>query len=224
MKYKSPILSQASGSLAGSTFSRNKGGNYMRARAVPTNPNSAFQQTVRTFFKGIMNAWTNTLTAAQRAGWATYATNTPIVDSLGESRVIPDNAMYLRSNNSRLQAGLARVDTAPGVYDLGSFTQPTFTVAANGASVTAAFTTGDAWNAAGGGLLFYASRPQNASINFFKGPFRLVGKATGVATSPQVFTLPFTAGSTASCLFIKTVATTADGRLSTESIVKSTPV
>lgn len=224
MKYKSTLIAQGSGSVGGSTYSRNKGGSYIRNRSVPTNPNTGFQQTVRTFFKQCMNAWTNTLTAAQRTAWSTYAQNTPIIDSLGEARVIPDNAMYLRSNNSRLQAGLARVDNAPGIYDLGTFTQPTFTVAANGASVTAAFTAGDSWNAASGGLLIYASRPQNSSINFFKGPFRLVGKITGVATSPQVFVLPFPAGSTASCMFIKTVASQTDGRLSTESIVKSTPV
>ena len=224
MKFKSALVTQVSGSVGGATMAVNKGGMYMRARSIPTNPNTAFQQSVRTFFKAIMNAWTNTLTAAQRAGWNTYATNTPIVDSLGEARVIPDNAMYLRSNNSRLQAGLSRIDAAPGVFDLGSFTQPTFSLAAAGTTAAVTFTTGDSWHATGGALLIYASRPQNASVNFWKGPFRLVGAISGTATSPQTFTMPFTTGSTASATFFKTVATAPDGRLSTESIVKSTPV
>jgi len=43
MKFKSPILSQASGSIAGITFSHNRGGMYVRARAVPTNPGSPQQ-------------------------------------------------------------------------------------------------------------------------------------------------------------------------------------
>lgn len=224
MKYKSNLLAQGSGSVNGSTFSHNQGGNYIRNRSIPTNPNTAFQQAVRTFFKQCMNAWTNTLTSAQRSAWRTYALNVPLPDSLGEPRVINANAMYERSNVSRLQAGLARLDAAPGVFDLGTFTQPTYTVTASSTSLSAAFTTGDAWHASGGALLIYASRPQNPSVDFFKGPFRLVGAVSGTATSPQTFTLPFAAGGTNTAMFIKTVATQVDGRLSTPSIIKSTPV
>lgn len=224
MKYNSALMSSASGSAGGLTASRNKGGSYFRKRSIPTNPNSAFQQAFRTLFKAIMNAWTNTLTAAQRSGWNTYAVNTPLIDSLGASRVITDNAMYLRSNSVRLQNGLSRIDGAPVVFDLGSFTQPTFSVTASTSFLSVAFTTGDSWHASGGGLFIYASRPQNASINFFKGPFRLVGVISGTATSPQTFTLPFAAGTTASAMFLKSSVSQPDGRLSTESIVKSTPV
>lgn len=224
MKFKSQIVTQASGSVGGTTYASNQGGLYMRARSTPTNPNSAFQQAVRTFFKQCMNAWTNTLTSVQRAGWNAYATNTPITNTLGDARKIGDNAMYARSNVSRLQAGLTRIDAPPTTYDLGQFTQPTFTTSINASSLAVAFTTGDAWHTTNGGLLIYASRPQNASVNYFKGPFRLVGVVGGAATSPATFTLPFSAGPATSVIFMKTVATQPDGRLSTPSIVKSTPV
>lgn len=223
MKYTSNLLAQASGSVNGSTFSRNQGGSYIRNRSIPTNPNSPAQQSVRTFFKQMANAWTNTLTAAQRLGWKTYATNVPLPNSLGQPRKINDNAMYQRSNVSRLQAGLARIDDAPGTYDLGTFTQPTFAVTHGSTSLGVTFTTGDSWHATGGALLLYVSTPQNGSINFFKGPFKFVGAITGAATSPATFTMAAPAGGTASALFVKTVATQVDGRLSTESIVKSTP-
>ncbi len=224
VKFKSQIATQVSGSVGGTTYAQNQGGMYMRARSIPTNPNSGFQQAVRTFFKQCLNAWTNSLTAAQRAAWSVYDQNTPIIGPLGDSRKIGANAQFLRSNVSRLQGGLARVDSAPTTFDLGSFTQPTFATSINGGSLLATFTTTDSWHTSGGAMLLYASPPQNSSINFFKGPFRYVGTITGAATSPQTFVLPFTAGGTNTCMFIKTAATQPDGRLSTPSIVKSVPV
>jgi len=223
MKFKSHIVTQASGSVGGTTYASNQGGLYMRARSTPTNPNTGFQATVRTFFRTIMNAWTNTLTSAQRSAWDTYAKNTPIVNSLGDSKPIGANAMFLRTNSVVLQAGLTLVTAAPTTYDLGSFTAPTFTVAASSSSATAAFTTTDSWHASGGALLVYASRPQNPSINYFKGPFRLAKVILGTATSPQTFTLPFVAGGTNSCVFMKVSALQPDGRLSQPTINKSTP-
>lgn len=224
MKFKSHIVTQASGSVGGTTYASNQGGLYMRARSIPTNPNTSFQQSYRQFFKTVMNAWTNTLTAAQRTAWSVYAKNTPVIDSLGSSIVIGDNAMFLRTNGPALQIGLALFANAPTTFDLGAFTAPVPTITHSSTSMSVAFTVGDTWNTAGGAMLLYASRPQNPSINFFKGPFRLVGKISGVATSPQTFTLPFAAGSTTSVMFIKASVLQPDGRLSTPMIIKSTPV
>ena len=196
MKFKSHIVTQVSGSVGGTTYAQNQGGMYMRARSIPTNPNTSFQQSYRQFFKTVMNAWTNTLTAAQRAAWSTYAKNTPVINSLGSSIILGDNAMFLRTNGPALQNGISLFASAPTTFDLGAFTAPVPTITHATTSMSVAFTTGDTWNTAGGALLLYASRAQNGSINFFKGPFRLVGKISGGATSPQTFTLPFAAGST----------------------------
>lgn len=224
MKFKSHIVTQASGSVGGTTYATNQGGLYMRARSIPTNPNTSFQAAYRNFFRTVMNAWTNTLTAAQRAAWSTYAKNTPVINSLGSSIILGDNAMFLRTNGIALQNGIALFTAAPTTFDLGSFTAPVPSITHASTSMSVAFTAGDTWNTAGGALLIYASRQQNASINFFKGPFRLVGKISGTATSPQSFVLPFAAGPTTSAMFIKVSALQPDGRLSNPLIIKSTPV
>jgi len=224
MKFKSHIVTQASGSVGGTTYAQNQGGLYMRARSIPTNPNSAAQQALRNVFKGLMNAWTNTLTAAQRAAWNVYSTNVPMKGPLGDTRPIGGVANFIRSNTPRVQNAQSRIDSAPTTFDVGAFTQPTFAITHSSTSMVATFTTGDSWNLSGGAMFLYASRPQNASINFFKGPFRLVGVIPGPATSPQSFTLPFAAGATTSAMFIKASVSQPDGRLSTDSITKSTPV
>ena len=197
MKFKSVIIAQASGSIGGTTFSRNRGGAYVRNRSVPTNPASPQQVAVRATVADLTSAWLDTLTDAQRRAWETYAANVPLVDPLGEPRNVGGIAMYVRSNVPREQAGLARVDDAPTVFNLGEFTAPSFgTISAGAGTAEVNFEVTDAWvnedDAVMGVLL---SRGQNASINFFKGPYRFAGGILGDAatppTSPATITLPF---------------------------------
>lgn len=197
MKFKSTIIGQASGSLAGSTFSRNRGGAYIRTRSVPTNPGSAFQSAVRAFMADLTSAWGDTLTPAQRAAWDLYATNVPMTDTLGEPRNVGGIGMYCRSNIARLQAALDRVDDAPSTFDLGEFTAPAFgTISEAGGTAGVTFVNTDAWaNEDGGAMLVLLSRPQNPGVNYFKGPYRFAGLVEGDSvtppTSPASLTLPF---------------------------------
>jgi hypothetical protein len=197
MKFKSTIIGQASGSLAGSTFSRNRGGAYIRTRSVPTNPGSPQQVAVRAYMADLTSAWGDTLTPVQRAAWDNYAAQVPITDTLGEPRNIGGIGMYCRSNIPRLQAGLDRVDDAPTIFDLGEFTAPAFgTVSESGGTAGVTFDNTDAWaNEDGAAMLVSISRPQNPSINYFKGPYRYAGMIEGDSgtppTSPASLTLPF---------------------------------
>lgn len=218
MKFKSALVTQASGSVGGATFSRNAGGMYIRGRAIPVNPSSPQQQVVRNALTALSQRWIATLTQVQRDAWKVYADNTPITDTLGEARPISANAMYNRCNIARLQAGAAVVDAAPTVYDLGGFTSivPTITASTDLASI--AFTNTDAWaTAAGGYLLLFASRPENPSISFFKGPYQYMGKISGAAsppTSPASFALPFPCA-VGQAIFLQVTASQVDGRYST---------
>lgn len=228
MKFKSNIVTQASGSIGGLTASRNKGGMYMRARAVPVNPNTPQQIAVRAFFQQLSGVWTNTLTSAQRNGWDSYAAAVPLVDSLGESRNVTGLNMYIRSNAPRLQSGLSRVDTAPADNSLPALTPPGITsITASTRVAIVTFTNSDTWaTAAGGALLVYSSRPQNASINGFKGPFQYAGRVNGAATpptSPSNITTPFTL-TAGKVVFFRFVAVTADGRLSADTIKSSAAI
>lgn len=214
------LFTQMSGSVGGVTGSHNRGGLYVRARAIPVNPSTAEQQVVRNAMGINSTAWTETLTEVQREGWRTYATNTPIVGPLGDPRNIGGIAMFNRANVARAQAELEPVLNAPQIFDLGTFTAPQL-VAVDSATDTADFnvTDTDEWaNENGSAMLVFASRPQNQSIASFKGPYRFAGAIMGSAmtppTNPQTINLPFPVTADQK-VFFKINVTRADGRYST---------
>lgn len=211
------VLTQMSGSLGGITASHNRGGMYLRARTIPTDPSSFFQQSVRSLLGQLANLWQNTLTLAQRTAWDTYAANIVVTNPLGDPTNLTGFQHYIRSNVPRVQAGFPRVDDGPTIFDIGDFTAPSLSVSA-GNTLSVAFTVGDDWvGEDDAALLVLASRQVAPTINFFKGPYRLAGSIDGDSvtppTSPASVTSPFTyaAGNKA---FLATRVTRADGRLS----------
>ncbi len=152
-----------------------------------------------------------------------YASNVPIADTFGDPRNIPPMAMYNRCNVPRLQADpvgtdLPIVDDGPTIFNLGDFSEPSITGISEGTQlVTLAFDTGDAWvSEAGAAMLVYLSRPQNPTINFWKGPYRfsaaILGDNITPPTSPQTIAVPFpvVAGQK---VFMQVRVTRADARL-----------
>lgn len=219
--YKSAILTTASGSIKGLTFSKNRGGQYIKGRSSPTNPNTAQQQAVRTILADLSNLWVNTLLQSDRNKWKDYADNVPVINRLGDSITLSGLNMYVRSNSPRIQAGLARVDTAPVIFDLGSFTDVVVTASAATDAVSVAFTDTDDWaNLDGGAMLMYFARPQNPTINFFKGPYQFAGTIDGATISPPaspggaVSPFSFAEGNK---IFARIQVTQADGRLSADA-------
>lgn len=185
MKFKSALVTQASGSLGGMTFSRNRYGMYTRAKGLPVNPNSEFQQAVRQIFSGLAAAWNGELDAGERAAWEDYAANMVWSDSLGEPIKLSGQSVYAQLNTPRLQAGLARVDTAPEIFTQPTYTAPVITADESDGEFHVAFTNTDGWaTEVGGAILLYAGRPLSPSIKFFKGPYRYAGKVAGAAVAP----------------------------------------
>jgi hypothetical protein len=217
-------VAAASGSVGGVVYSRNKAGAYIRNRSIPINPGSARQQTVRFAVSQLSTRWVETLTAAQRAAWETYAENVQLPNPLGQSRNVGGLAMYVRSNAPRvgfpvLGSALAIVDDAPTIFDLGTFSEPVIgAISASGDTVSMSFTESDEWvGETGAALLIYSSRPQNPSVNYFKGPYQACSEIAGDDTlppsPPQIIDLafPVEAGQK---IFFRMNVTRVDGRLS----------
>lgn len=163
MKYTSTLLAAASGSIAGATFSRNRGGQYIRRRAIPSNPNSEAQGFARTNLAAAVSAWTNLLTDPQRQAWQTYAQATPVIDPLGQQITLSGQQMFVRSRTVALIGGLVMDNDAP--VDSGLGDPPTFgaalTVDASTQLAVTTATTGVL--GAGNFALMYMSRPVPAS-------------------------------------------------------------
>jgi len=219
VKFKSALITQASGSVGGATFARNQGGLYIRARSVPVNPATPQQVAVRNFLATLTNRWTATLTVPQRSAWAVYAANVPLTGPLGDTRPVSALSMFIRTNVPRLQAGASVVDAGPTVYTLGTLTAPTLSASAATQLVSVAFTNTDLWAAtAAGRLLIYVSKPQSVGVNFFKGPYRFTGAVSGNATpptSPVTMAAPF-AFVAGQRLFYYATAALGDGRLTAQ--------
>lgn len=217
MKIKSALVTQVSGSVGGLTGSHNKGGMYFRARTIPTNPQSSFQVAVRNWVSQLTSRWSNDLTAAQREAWANYAEAVEIVDALGDARTIPALAHYVRSNVPRLQCSLSIVDDGPTVLTLPTGTPPTYALDDTNDEVDVTFDNSDDWaGEVGGALAILASRAQQASINYFKGPYRFTNSIDGAAvppTSPATLSLPF-AVAVGQKVFFQARVIRADGRVS----------
>lgn len=225
MKFKSQVYTQTSGSVGGLTYSRNKGGMYCRARRIPVNPNTAYQATVKNLLSQLQTYW-QALNNTQRNAWAVWAANMTFTNVMGDAESYTPVNCYILCNLQRLQAGLSRIDAAPVIYELAQLTPPVMTITAAGTTGSLAFTNTDAWaTEVGGALLIWASRAQQPTINYFKGPYRYTSKVAGAVsppTSPSVLTLPFPSGPTGSRQFFKAVAVRADGRPSPIFLFQST--
>jgi hypothetical protein len=214
-------VASISGSIGGITYSRNRGGPYMRNRSVPVNPNSIYQQAVRGFLSSLTVAWSQTLTLAQRQAWDAYAEAVPLSGPLGDPRNVGGLGMFIRCNVPRLQAGLSQVNDGPVIHTLAALTNPSLEAAGSAAdTLDVGFTNTDAWaNDDDGALLVYGAEGKMKTINFFKGPYRYAGKVPGNSTtpptSPATLTNPFplAAGQRA---FIRCVAIEGDGRVSAD--------
>lgn len=216
-----PEGQQRSGSIGGATWSHNSSGAYIRARSIPVNPNTDRQVAIRNLVKALAIAWQNTLTQVQRDAWDVYAANVDWTDSLGQAINLTGLNHYIRSNVPRMQVALARVDAAPGIFNLA-----TAELALGGAAseatqqITTTFDDTAAWTTETGGFqAFYMGIPQNGSIKFFGGPWRLLDgqfgqdAPNGEPTSPRIVATPwpFIEGNR---IWIRTRIGRADGRLS----------
>lgn len=162
MKYKSALMTQASGSIAGMTASRNRGGSYLRARVVPVNPNTERQGQARANMAQIVGAWSVDLSEADRDAWTAYAAATPVIDRLGDQLILTGQQMFIKTQLTRLIAGLGIVNAGP--VTAGLATTPTLsgdpTVDASSGIIYSV----DVAGAAGTGtLVIYSSQPVPAS-------------------------------------------------------------
>lgn len=224
MLFKPLLGTDLSGKVGGIVASHNAGGAYFRAATIPTNPNTPQQQVVRNAVASLTNQWNNTLTVAQRAEWDLYADNVTLTNRIGEQHNVSGMSMFVRSNVTRIQNAKPVVSDGPGVFNLSQYTPPSLSNASEATqTVDVNFGTppvSDPWaNEVGGFLFVFLSRPQNPSINFFRGPYRLVAGIVGdpvAPTTPVNVPVPFPiiAGQN---LFGRAVATLADGRYATST-------
>lgn len=208
MKYKSALVTDLSGSIEGMTASRNKGGQYLRARVIPTNPQTSRQSTARQAFAQITQAW-QALDESERDAWDTFAPLIPATDSLGQAVTLSGQQAYMKANVPLqfVNVKLAELEDDPAFTILDSppanpTGSPTTVSPLVGATSAAASTFGvvfdnsDSWaNTDEGALVVFAGQPAPSGKRPQDMPMRYAGIILGDSgtppTSPVEFAHPF---------------------------------
>ncbi|KKM08309.1 hypothetical protein LCGC14_1725150 [marine sediment metagenome] len=226
MLFKSALVTQISGSIGGMTGSHNRGGMYLRARVIPTDPGTILQTTMRAIIANLTSRWNDVLTAGQRTAWNLYASRVTLLNPLGDAINVSGINQYVRSNAPRAQTGNTLIEDAPTIFDLGSMT-PLLSIGASEATqiITVSFTATDLWNLAGGRLLLYSGKPTNAGVTFFKGPYRVGFQVSGddPGVSPAAIPSQYVI-SQGQRVWVRAQASFPDGRLSTSQRIGPIPV
>jgi hypothetical protein len=208
-----------SGSLGGSTFARNRSGDYVRSWKNPVNPRSERQEAIRGIVSFLAEYWHQELDDDERAAWGVYADAVAMLNKLGDSIKLTGFNHFIRTNAAILTMPESQVDAAPTILSLPT-KDITLACSAEGiAAQTFTFTClTSGWSAGEDdklGILLYQGLPQLATRDFFAGPWRYMDYidategAAGTGTYDAVY--PFAVGQK---IFFKARLVTVSGRLS----------
>lgn len=105
------------GSQNGLTFSRNKGGAYVRAKVSPVQPRTAAQLTVRGNLSQSAKDWSGALTVLERNSWAGFAASNTRTNVFGDTTHLSGLQWFVGLNQVLKQIGATTITAPPA--DLG---------------------------------------------------------------------------------------------------------
>ncbi len=176
-----PTVAAISGSIGGTVYSRNRGGAYIRNRAIPVDPNTTAQQNARAILSNQSQAWQG-LTDSQRAAWSNWAKQNPVTNTLGNSILLSGHQAYVQLNarldlDDQTQISLPPIVAAPTALDSlvidgdegAGDVDATFTATPLGANVK---------------LWLTAAVVNSAGISYVRNLLRFIGTSAAAQTSP----------------------------------------
>lgn len=180
------IFTSISGSIGGVTGSHNKGGQYLRARTNPTNPNTAAQQRARTAFTAASEGWSG-ITPEERISWGAFAQQQAWTNRLGDAIQLSGQNAYVASYAALTAAGLTPVDTPPppNTRPAGFSFPAEITLAINPPINT--FGGFDGYGGEVGDRIVVAiGRPVPPGVTFYKGPYQIAISEPADSTGPAL--------------------------------------
>jgi len=106
------IIVDGSGKLGGHVFSKSRGGNTVRTLARATNPQTTFQQIIRSRFTQLSQGWRN-LTESQRESWYQAESSFSRTNRFGDVVLLSGKNLYNSLNAQRGIIGLSPLSLAP---------------------------------------------------------------------------------------------------------------
>lgn len=134
----SALIAEMRNKLNGSVFSRNRGGNYLRNKVTPVNPQSAAQVAARSLLTSFSQSWRG-LTESQRDAWNSVVDQWATTDVFGDIINPSGIALYIRLNANISNAGGAAITSPPTPSGAAALTALSVTAAEAIAAVDVAF-------------------------------------------------------------------------------------
>ncbi len=150
-----------SGSVGARTSSRNRSGQYVRQRAIPTQPRTVAQIAARSRLTSQSAAWRG-LTDAQRAAWNAFAQSFTVTNSLGTTINLTGAQCFIKVNTVNLLNGDTTVNLPPS---LPAFVAVTVT-AVTAVAATPLIQLAGVNPAAGTKFMVFGSPQLSAGVNF----------------------------------------------------------
>ena len=192
-----------SGSIAGTTHSHNRAGQYTRNRRSPVQPVGTGRRAfIRSRFGNASTAY-GALTSSQQAAWQTYADSHPIVDSLGQSIKLTGHQMYVAVNTQLLNCLQAQSNVPPVSAAVAPPVVTVYTAVASTGVVTITMT---ASGTSTDFILVAFARPQSggrSQVSAFWQADVLPGNSIGNATEGTKVVVQFGALVAGQRLFLK---------------------
>ena len=180
----------SSGSIAGTTSSHNRAGQYTRNRRSPVQPVGTGRRSfIRGSFGSASSAWAS-LSGAAQAAWISYADSHPYVDRLGQAIKLTGQQMYVAIGTQLLNCGSALPTSTPASDSVFSPVVTVFTVTAAGVITITRSRAGGASDF----LLVGFARPVSAGVTFQKTFWQATheaGNGTGAATYGTAYVAQF---------------------------------
>jgi hypothetical protein len=176
------IVSEARGSVSDVTFSRCRGGAYVRARVTPTYQNTDRQAVVRARLGTIAARWSGNLDDAQRARWRDFANAHPRRNVFGAEKVLSGFAQFQACNNIALESVGGWLDDPPADLDVVGLLTMSVTISAGAGTMDLAHTPTPL--PVDHELYFWATEPLAAGVGCYAPLLRWIGISEKESVSP----------------------------------------
>lgn len=176
-----PTVATISGSIGGTTYSRNRYGAYMRFRAKPVVSTTGFAVAAKARMTAATQSWQG-LTEAQRLAWNAFAANNPVPGALGMSQQLTGHVAFV-GNFCRADLIQAATLTDPPVTPAPlPLTALNLTCDIGAGNIEAAYTASP--TGAAELLWLQACIIPNASIKWVENRYRFIGVSGAAEASP----------------------------------------
>jgi len=190
MKTKlSPIYSDLRGKMGNIVASTGRGGAYVRARVIPSNPQTVDQTTARSRITTLSQAWDG-LTDNQRAQWRAAASNWVSTGIFGDKLEPSGFNLFIKLNANLSVCSIAMISVPPAKAAVAALTTFSATQVHAGAT-TLVYTATPA--PAGSSYIIEATEPMSAGRSFVKSQYRIIAVIPAATASPYVATAVYAA-------------------------------